>query len=225
MNKIALFLLPGYSYEELYGDPIGTKVRTYASRQALVDGVKDAVLAAEIAGEFETSGQAVLELPEKFFKEVRCGVGRVPSKNIARRQDLYKLVDYRGEVDAYLDRNLADIPSTTSLRVVIYNRQAFLADPELTAEDKEAFDRDECTHALITFLASTVEAPSPLSSKRLVRNMAGGNPAYTVEGMKGEDWDDLEDSEKLERAMSLLKKLTHSAQAATQYESEWCTVA
>ena len=77
---------------------------------------------------------------------------------------------HRGHVGAYLKREHA--APITGCAVVVYTREAYLANPEITA--MEAYRIGDATHVLVAVLAFA-GPEAPLTPHRLVANLAGGN--------------------------------------------------
>jgi hypothetical protein len=111
-------------------------------------------------------GQGLVPLPNAQ-RYLSCGVGR-------RTLDPadYVLRVYRGQVRMYLKRRFAaDIQHGSA---VVYTMEAYLDDPDLTAEERDEVVKCDYTHMLVAVLASAGPKP-PLSPYRLVHNLAGGN--------------------------------------------------
>ena len=113
-------------------------------------------------------GQACIHIPDAI-PFVSGGLGR-------SRKDPndYVLRSHRGKVHAYLKREFAE--PVTDCHVVVYTRDAYLADPDIDEDPDEAnrIQNSSCTHVLIAVLAAS-GAPSTLSPYRFVKNLAGGN--------------------------------------------------
>lgn len=108
-------------------------------------------------------------LPVEVYATLSAGVG----KRTAHPAD-FVLAEHRGEVDIYLRRGLA-VP-VSAVAVSVYTVAAYLADPEVSA-DKVECDRvtaSGATHVLVSVRASAGPR-SPLTPKRFVDNLAGGN--------------------------------------------------
>ncbi|MBI4434843.1 hypothetical protein HY635_03475 [Candidatus Uhrbacteria bacterium] len=113
-------------------------------------------------------GQHYIVLPREANKAVSAGVGRRTDS-----PESYMLRVHRGRVSAYLNRYLA--ADVESVAVVVYTRKAYLADPDVQADPKEA-ERigSAVTHVIVAVLASAGPNP-PLTPFRFVANLAGGN--------------------------------------------------
>lgn len=113
-------------------------------------------------------GQHDIVLPHSATTCVSAGVG--PRLN---DPDCYVLRGHRGGVSAYLKREYA--AQADSVRVIIYTREAYLADPDVVADPEEAARiGNDVTHVIVAVLASA-GPPSPLTPFRFAANLAGGN--------------------------------------------------
>jgi hypothetical protein len=118
-------------------------------------------------------GQGFILIPEAI-PFVSSGVGR-PTEN----PDDYTLHLYRGRVSAFLLRERAAVAE--SCAVVIYTRQAYLDDPDVTIEEAArvaaldlALGATPVTHVLVAVLASSGPR-GELTPYRFTANLAGGN--------------------------------------------------
>lgn len=115
-------------------------------------------------------GQMYIPLPYAIGT-VSCGVG---VKTVNAKD--YVLREHRGHVSAYLKRKFAC--DVDSLAAVVYTKQAYLIDPDVIDDEVEKARinalEQQYTHVIVAVLASA-GGPSPLSSHRLVWNLAGGN--------------------------------------------------
>jgi hypothetical protein len=143
---------------------IGTKV---TSAGKFMDCVTLAMLDHDFGAE-RIPGQALIHVP-KAVPFVSGGMGR----NRNNPGD-YVLCSYRGKVHAYLKREFAE--PVTDCHVVVYTRDAYLADPDIDEDPDEAerIRSGSCTHVLVAVLADS-GVPSTLSPYRFVKNLAGGN--------------------------------------------------
>jgi len=141
-------------------------------------------------------GQAFIVLPEAI-PFVSSGVGK-PTQNPAD----YVLREYRGRVSAYLRREHAC--AVESCAVVVYTREAYLADPDVTPGEYSRISiLSLVSHVLVAVLASG-SGQSQLTPHRLVANLAGGNREAQV-------WFDYE--------------IRAKARASIEYDNNWVTVA
>ena len=113
-------------------------------------------------------GQAVIHVPQAT-PFVSSGIGRSINDPLA-----YVLRSHRGKVHAYLKREFA--APVIDCSVIIYTRDAYLADPDIDEDPGEAEQVRSMnpTHVLVAILASSGEEPT-LSPYRFVKNLAGGN--------------------------------------------------
>ncbi|MBO06606.1 MAG: hypothetical protein CMI58_06195 [Parcubacteria group bacterium] len=171
---VTAFSRYGYNYQST----IGSKV---TDPESFLGGLTTQIQRHDTTGD-RVPGQHYIPLPSDFNSLVSAGVGM-------RSQDPadYVLRVHRGHVSAYLRRkHAADV---CSVAVVVYTRDAYLSDPDVTN------DRDECerissdiTHVIVAVLASSAGGPSPLSPFRLVHNLAGGNKeaeAWSADEIRG----------------------------------------
>jgi len=121
------------------------------------------------AHEWDKSGQAVLKLPKTVFEHVTPGDG----EHTNQIGD-YVFAKHRGYVDHYLKRELAGV--TASCSVVVYTREAYLADPEVNVSLRGGVE-----HVIVAVLASCCEE-SPYPWRTLVNNIAGGNAEFCLTG-------------------------------------------
>jgi hypothetical protein len=90
----------------------------------------------------------------------------------------YTLRLYRGRVSAFLKRKHA--AATESLHCVVYTRQAYFDDPDITPEEMarivavDLLNGRPVTHVLVAVLASA-GPQSQLGPYRFTANLAGGN--------------------------------------------------
>ena len=124
---------------------------------------------AILAYDFEAQtipGQGFLMCPDAI-PFVSAGVG--PRSSDASH---YVCREHRGVVSAYLRREHA--AEVTGCALVAYTKAAYLADPDVTAEETARIERLGATHVLVAVLAFA-GPKSPLSPYRLAWNLAGGN--------------------------------------------------
>ena len=113
------------------------------------------------------AGQHFIVLPQTACGLVSCGVGKR-----TQNPDDYVIRQYREQVGLYLKRHLA-VP-TEHLAVVVYTKEAYLKDPDVTPEELEIRKAEDVTHVLVAVLATAGEV-SKLSPYRFTANLAGGN--------------------------------------------------
>jgi hypothetical protein len=139
-------------------------------------------------------GQGFIQLPESVLPHVSAGVGKQVADPTA-----YCLREHRGRVGAYLKREFA--APTESCAVVVYTRDAYVADPDVTEDEVQRLG--DATHVIVAVLA-TAGPQSQLSPYRFTHNLAGGNKEAQV-------WTADEIREK--------------AKAILDYDNTWSTVA
>ncbi len=139
-------------------------------------------------------GQHFVVVPEAM-PYVSAGVGR----NEFRTADQYVVREHRGRMGAYLKRKYA--APVTGVAVVVYTRAAYMADPEVSADEVAAMGN--ATHVVVAVLGFAGPNP-PLSPHRFVSNLAGGNneaKTYTADDIR------------------------RMATDIKAYDDEWCVVA
>lgn len=141
-------------------------------------------------------GQHFIPMPEEAHSTVSAGVGQ-------RTDNLndYVLRFYRGQVDAYLRREKA--AEVESLAAIVYTIASYLADSDIGPEEAERIRKSGATHVLVAVLA-TAGPKAPLSPKRLIHNLAGGNR---------------------EVAQWTAEEIREKAAESKAYHDKWCVVA
>tara|TARA_B100000963_G_C22624569_1_gene671660 strand:+ start:590 stop:1489 length:900 start_codon:yes stop_codon:yes gene_type:complete len=144
-------------------------------------------------------GQHEITLSDAYIanSEITCGVGL----NTSDPND-YVLREHRGRVQPFLDRRYA-LP-VDWCAVIVYDREAYLADPQMPAEERERVLGGNATHFLIALLANAKDVPNAYGTYRLVSNLCGGNNAF---------------------ADMSLAEFKVEAQKALDYQDKWCVVA
>ena len=142
-------------------------------------------------------GQHFIEFPNTVgcLSLVSAGVGKIKG----RTADDYVVREHRGECAAYLKREFAE--PVTGVACVLYTLEAYKSDPEVDMS-KESFG-DDVSHVIVAVLAYA-GPKSPLSSKRFVSNLAGGNKEALT-------WD--------------ADEIRTKAEEINNYHSEWTVVA
>jgi hypothetical protein len=142
-------------------------------------GVGDCIIDA-VEYEAARSSEPIFKVkldPDDFLSgDLEADLARNFPKRVAAHRGEDIIVVDRKEV-ALVDPGLLR-PLTAS--AIVYTQEAFLADPQVTAEDRQA--ADGYTHIIVTFLASRGPVPPPFTSHRLVRNLAGGNNDFLPGG-------------------------------------------
>lgn len=112
-------------------------------------------------------GQGFIMCPEAI-PFVSGGIG----KRTANPED-YVARLYRGVVELFLKRELA--APLEGLAVVVYTREAYLADPEVAGSPEgDRIRSGDATHVLVAVI-SMAGPKAPLTPTRFVSNLAGGN--------------------------------------------------
>ncbi len=163
---------------------------------ALSEAVASFDFNAETNPKVTTTGQGKLRLDDAIHYVV-SGVGR-KSDSAAD----YVLREWRDEVKAFLRREYAD--PVTRLEVVVYTVDAYLADPDIDAEEAKRVRESEATHCIVAVLAHAGPEAPAYSPGRLVANLAGGNRDALA-------WN--------------ADEIREHARAAHEYASEWSVVA
>lgn len=120
-------------------------------------------------------GQHFLNL-DNSINLVTSGVGKLKGRTA---QD-FIIREHRGEIGKFLKRDFAE--KCDSLNVVVYTKDAYIKDPDVTVEE----DLGDATHVVVAVLGSAGPR-SPLTPHRLVSNLAGGNnevDSWTLEDIK-----------------------------------------
>lgn len=195
---------------------IGTKV--IIPQEDFITTLETTVLLTDNLQEDQVPGQHFVKCPRGMNEMVSCGTG----KHTGNAED-YIVRMHRGEPCLFLKRELA--APCTGLACVIYTRQAYLDDPQVTPERVEALPED-ATHVLVAVLGFS-DSPKPeVSSHRFVRNLAGGNNEYDMLARAQAEYEKAEGADRfdslLQREVELMVK---RAKAVVEYEQTWCTVA
>jgi len=114
-------------------------------------------------------GQGYIELhPEAIDCVSGAGVGR-------RTDDPndYVIREHRGRVGLYLKRGLAS--KAAGVAAVLYTSDAYKHDPEVTSDEIDYLEVNNCSYVLVAVLAHPQGYNSPLTPYRFILNLAGGN--------------------------------------------------
>lgn len=156
--------------------------------------VLPALIEGHDSSQDEASGQHSVKIPSAYLPMLSTGVGRRTSD-----VDDYVKAAWRGRVDVFLRRSKA-APAESAVAIV-YTRLAYLADPDVKAEEVERLG--DATHVLVGIFASA-GPNSPPAPWTFVRNLAGANNEELA--MSGDE-------------------IRAKAQVVAAYHSEWCVVA
>lgn len=195
-------MIPSNILECFNPECIGTKVIDPRFTPALNDAVREFDFASQ-----RVPGQAVIDLPPKVCKYVSCGVGKH-----THNPDDYVVRFYREKVGLFLKREFA--APCDSVRAVVYTPEAYLRDPDTTAEEAKRVGEEinrvnkklsciDLAYVLVAVLGSA-GPKSPLTPGGFVHNLAGGNNEALL-------WTGDEIREK--------------AKEIKGYYNEWCSVA
>ena len=141
---------------------IGSKVTDHTNFM----GVAATAIRAYDFTQGKVPGQGFIMCPE-LVPFVSAGVGP-RSQNASD----YVCREHRGIVSAYLRREFA--APVTGCALVVYTRDAYFRDPDVTTAEAARIDALSPTHVLVAVLAFA-GPESPLPPYRLVWNLAGGN--------------------------------------------------
>lgn len=179
------------AFNNLFNNPVvGTKVTDMGRfMSALAEGLR-----AYNTANDRVPGQHFVIVPEAM-PYVSAGVGR----RGAFGTNQYVVREHRGRMEAFLKRQYA--APLTGVAVVVYTKEAYMADPEVTRE--EVASLGDCTHVVVAVLGFAGPTP-PLSPYRFVSNLAGGN------------------NEALTYTADQIRQMAKDIKA---YDDEWCVVA
>lgn len=179
---------------------IGTKVIPVVTQKERFDygPFLEACYRAISAHDFsqdKVPGQGFVLCPEAL-PYISSGVGRKSSDPTR-----YHCREHRGVVSAYLKREFAE--PATGCALVVYTRNAYFRDPDVTPAEAARIDSESPTHVLVAVLGFAGPT-SPLPPYRLVWNLAGGNR---------------------EAALWTGNEIRAKAKAAIEYDNQWSPVA
>jgi len=144
-------------------------------------------------------GQHFISLSDSVIEtsQITCGVGL---NTIDPNDYVHRL--HRGRVQSFLDRRHA-LP-VDWCAVIVYDREAYLADPQMSEEERQRVLGGNASHFLVALLANAKDVPNAYGTYRLVSNLCGGNNAF--------------------KGMSLAE-FKKEAQKSLDYQDKWCVVA
>jgi hypothetical protein len=172
-------------------ETIGSKVVKPRFFEALTEAIKTHDLSKD-----RVEGQMFLPLSQEYFETVSAGVG-LRTDNL----DDYVVRSHRGRMSIYLRREAA--AKVESLAVIVYTAAAYLSDPEVGEAEAERVRQSGATHVVVAVLAAA-GPKSPLTPKRFVANLAGGNKEAL-------DW--------------TADEIRQKAEEIRDYYQKWCVVA
>jgi hypothetical protein len=145
---------------------VGTKV---VEHEGLLNALSKAVAAHDTTQD---------RVPGQHFIPLNDGIPYISGGVGKRTQDTsdYVLREWRGEVRAFLKRRCAAKPQ--SLAVIVYTREAYLADPDLKEDpaERERIEKTAATHVIVAVLSDA----TPVEPGRFVANLAGANKEALV---------------------------------------------
>lgn len=189
----------------------------------VVDSVVFMEMLAEAIERHDTSkdkvpGQHYVEMPAAALGTVSAGVGRH-----THQPEDYVVRAWRGEAGLYLRRSFA--AACTNLAVVVYTRDAYRADPQVTTERfLTAFPDELTTHTIVAVLASAGPRP-PVSPHRFVMNLAGGNREYDLVTLAQQQTQQHHQGDLAGCLVDQIGRLRRLAGEVMEYTREWCVVA
>lgn len=163
--------------------------------------------------EFPNNGQGFVALPPEAFNTVVPGVARRTNN-----PDDYVVRFHRERMGLYLNRDKVKLPELGGLAAIVYTKEAYLADPQTSAEEKEAFIEAGYTHCWVTTLAMA-GPKAPVDPWRFVVNLAGGNAKY-------KELADEAQGSYVNPARGFLANVVQAeAKEVQEYWAEWAVVA
>jgi hypothetical protein len=176
------------------------------------------IIEATIEGfEFPANGQGFLQIPDAAKELLLTGA-------ISRPADLpveaLKVRKHRGEFIVvgrgqwFVDEGHDLTP--TFAAAIVYTMAAYREDPQVTPAEVEEAGVQGATHVLINIIGSQAPTP-PVSPRRFIRNLAGGNARYR------EDARVLDESDPYS-ATEMVRLLEEEAKEILAYDQEWLTL-
>lgn len=169
MTTSTIVLSPSYIWQAEDEVVIGSKVgNSPAFRSALTEAI-----ASHDTSKDRAEGQHFIVLSPEAIEasDITCGVGRKTS-NI----NDYVMREWRGDVQTFLKRQHA-LP-VAFCAVIVYTKDAYLADPHMSDEVRAEVEASDATHYLVALLANAEGVPNARSPYRLVDSLAGGNNEF-----------------------------------------------
>lgn len=201
---------------------IGTKVDRAA-------GFEEALKEALEHYQMPQSGQGFIALPSAI-EFVSCGVAKLsdcvgPEDFVIRR--------HRDKWSLFAKRHLA--AETESLHVVLYTKDAYLADPDVNPREKNLLEgTKKITHIIVAVIAGAGPKP-PLPPNTLLHNIAGGNNEFKPKSHLKSSLEFLASLSMLSMHISeckiyaddlaLLHHIINQAKETEKYWSDWIVVA
>jgi hypothetical protein len=184
-------------------ETVGAKVLD----RRLFDEALEKALASYDTARDGVAGQMCIELPPDAYGTVSAGVGcragRILADHVIRR--------HQGRYEVFLQRAFA--APVTQLHVIVYTREAYLADPQIPVA--EARQLGEATHVIMAVHVGA--GPSVPLEVRIHAGSTGLMTPYRfVHGLAGGN---------LAAAMWTPQEIHEIAKEVIAYDEMWCTVA
>ena len=171
-------IAPSFIWQTYSDNCIGSKVESNHIEK--FEEVLAEAIASHDPSEDWADGQHKVAFPKEHLHLLSCGVG-----DRTDNPDDYVIRTWRGKVSLFLKRERA-LPCA-SANVIVYTREALLADPQLPEAARAEIEASEATHYLIALLANAEGVPDSRSPYRLVDCLAGGNneaDAWSLDDIK-----------------------------------------
>ena len=151
---------------QLDGSAVGAILKNPADRGTAIEYVRDAINNSEGAYKPLDNEDLFLSGNYKLTDDMT--------------EDMFKARLHRGEPLVCVDRSKVELSALkcSKLACIVYTKDAALADPDVTDEQRNEIESGGFEYMLVTFLASAHDEPPAVSSHRFVRNLAGGNNDY-----------------------------------------------
>ena len=160
---------PSYIWQAENPFVIGSKV---GNKPAFREAIAEAILHHDTSRDRAEGQHFIVLSPEAVSQsEITCGVG----KKTSNVED-YVMREWRGNVQTFLKREKA-LP-VAFCAVIVYTKEAYLADPQMSEEEKERVQASEAQYYLVALLANADGVPNARSPYRLVDSIAGGNNEF-----------------------------------------------
>lgn len=156
-------------------------------------------------------GQHFVVMPESAFEFVSAGDGLASAD-----PNDYVIRVHREGPKMFLRREKAG--DVRFCAVVVYTREAYLKDPDVTAEKAAELDPD-ATHVIVAVIASSGPA-APVTPFRFVHNLAGGNNEYQRPACE-----DMDDREVIDALVGHIDWLKSKASEVKDYWTKYAVVA
>ena len=215
MNRtINKFGIPAYL--SAFGNrTIGSKVTDHEQFFAILE----AAIHDYEPKENEVEGQMFVHLPQEAYDTVSTGEGLREGTD---PEEDYVTRGHRGRADAYLKRQFA--AKCIFLAVGVYTAEAFYKDPDVKKMGLAPKDFEKCGEGrlndlapawYITCVIASGGPEAPLSPRRFVANLAGGNNAYSYDAL----------TSSMGGAVTGLMRVMDEAEKIQEHDDIWATIA